>query len=341
MDGSVSPASPGDGSGVTTALVCNVQHYSLHDGAGIRTVVFLKGCPLRCRWCCNPESQSFDPEVSLVANGCLGHAQCGWCARRNPSLVEFDDRGLALPNRAALAAADDVYGACNTLEHSCPSRALRLEGKRRDVADVLAEVLKDEAFYGQDGGLTVSGGEPLAHQPFLCELLAAAQKARLNTAIETCGHAPWEALELAAEHVNEILFDVKCLDSKRHRIWTGAGNEQILDNLTKLCETHPELPKLVRTPIIPGFNDSIADVRAIIDFLDTLGGAKANISYQPLPYHRFGEGKYAALGRPYPMENTVLDDKVFAHITQLVLNSGLAAPALNAQPTMATGQKDS
>lgn len=307
----------------------NIQHYSLHDGTGIRTIVFLKGCPLTCRWCCNPESQAFAPEVSLVANKCLGRAQCGWCARACSRAVSFGKVPGAVADDACVVDRGVVARLSSAersaLVEACPAWALKVEGRWMDVGEVLAEVRRDAAFYRRGGGgLTVSGGEPLAHQPFLSELLAAARRERLRCAIETCGMAPYENLASAAEHLDEIMFDVKCIDADRHRMWTGRDNVQILGNLRRLCQDFPELPKLVRTPIVPGFNDSEDEVAGILAFLRELGGVRAHIRYQPLPYHEFGRSKYTALGRDYPMGDARLDGDVFGRIERLVRESELS-----------------
>jgi len=323
------------------ALVFNIQHYSLHDGPGIRTIVFLKGCPLRCRWCCNPESQEFGPEISYSPSKCIGKAACSWCTRICPQAMDFRDdsepskdaTGNVIPADAAILRHDVVNAlpadAVTRLANHCPAKAMTLEGKAMTVKEVLDVVQRDEVFFDRSGGgLTVSGGEPLTHRTYLRSLLAGAHERGITTAIETCGYASYAALHDAAEHLDSILFDVKSMDTVAHRQWTDFSNERILDNLRQLCRDFPDMPKLIRTPIIPGFNDSRKAVSDIIDFLHELGGTAVGIRYQPLPYHRFGAGKYAALGRPYPMGNVKLDMDLFAQIREDVLTTDLAAPAL-------------
>ncbi|NEG96982.1 glycyl-radical enzyme activating protein [Bifidobacterium sp. SMB2] len=312
-----------------SALVFNIQHYSLHDGPGIRTIVFLKGCPLRCPWCSNPESQRFGPEVSYVADKCIASMGCNRCALACPAAVSSGAEGTSpiTLNHPELDRLD--LTELTTFAKSCPSKALTLEGRPMTVDEVLDVVERDEVFFDRSGGgITVSGGEPLAHRTFLTNLLAGAHDRGITTAIETCGYAPYASLASAAEHLDNVLFDIKSMDDAKHREWTGFGNKRILDNFSRLCADHPEIPKLVRTPIIPGFNDSREGVAAIIDFLHGLGGREANITYQPLKYHRFGEGKYHALGRDYPMGSVKLDDDLFNAIRDDVLASGLAADAL-------------
>lgn len=282
-------------------FVFNIQHYSLHDGPGIRTIVFLKGCPLRCRWCCNPESQSYTPEVSYVQKKCIGEEACGFCRNACPDeAVFFDGNGHAVIDRFKC-------GNCLKCTSVCPSRAMKREGKQYSVPELLDMVERDAMFYSRSGGgLTVSGGEPLSHGSFLIRLLKEAKKRRIHTAMETCGFAEPETLLEAAEYLDTVLFDIKSMDDEKHRAYTGQGNGRILTNFQKLCESYPKLPKKVRTPVIPGFNDTPEDLEKILSFLRD----KPNVSYEPLPYHSFGRGKYHALGRPYEMGARKLSDEM-------------------------------
>lgn len=285
-------------------LVFNVQHYSLHDGPGIRTIVFLKGCPLRCRWCANPESQRLTAEVSYTQNNCLGKEKCGLCAVSCPAAAISWAGGKAHINRS-------LCTGCLGCARACPSEAIKAEGRERSVKELLDMVERDGVFYRKgQGGLTVSGGEPLTHPDFLEVLLSGAKARRLSTAIETCGFGSYDALRRAARHLDTVLFDVKCLDSARHREQTGQGNERILENFERLCADFPDLPKLVRTPVIPGFNDSVEELTRIRRWV--LG--HSNASHEFLPYHRFGEGKYKALGRPYPLGEAALSDEILRFI---------------------------
>ncbi|MCH3972222.1 MAG: glycyl-radical enzyme activating protein [Oscillospiraceae bacterium] len=244
------------------ACVFNIQHYSLQDGPGIRTTVFFKGCPLHCRWCCNPESQRTEAEP---------------------------------------------FGE-------------ETAGRMMSVDEILAEVEKDEPFYRHgDGGLTVSGGEPLLQGAFLVALLKKAKEHYLTTAIETSGCAPQSILLAAAEYLDTIYFDVKSLNTEKHREWIGRSSEQILENLKALLAAFPEKDVRVRTPVIPGFNDTERDIRNICEFLKLL----PPLHYELLPYHSYGKSKYSKLHRAYEMGDAVLDQENFKKLQKIVRTYGL------------------
>lgn len=292
------------------AYVFNIQPYSLHDGPGIRTIVFLKGCPMACRWCCNPESQKGTPELSYVQSECIGKQECAYCTRVCPAeTVSFQGEE---PHRAVIDFTKCTQ--CHRCAAVCPAQALTVKGKEYTVTEVLDIVEKEAVFYRHgEGGLTVSGGEPLSHPEFLTALLQGANERRITTAIETCGNAPYENLKRAAVYLDTILFDIKSMNTAKHKEYTGWGNERILENFTRLCKDFPDLPKLVRTPVIPGFNDTPEDIEAIRQFLR----GKPHVSYQALPYHTFGKGKYAALGRTYPMGDVALSETMKQYIADV------------------------
>ncbi len=286
------PPNPHHGS-PDRGLVFNVQRFSLHDGSGIRTLVFLNGCPLRCQWCSNPEGQTCAPQLAYDADTCIGREACGAACQRacqDDAIHPTDDGKVRVDLTACTACGECVL--------VCPPRALERLGESMSVAEVLDAAEHDSAFFARSGGgLTLSGGEPLVQADFAARLLEAARARGIGTALETSGCAPWSDLEKVCRHADEIFYDLKCMDSERHRQGTEVGNERILDNLRRLREEFPELPVVVRTPIVPGFNDAPEDVRSICDFLTALPGA---VRYQLLPYHRFGEPKYRKLGREYP-----------------------------------------
>jgi pyruvate formate lyase activating enzyme len=274
-------------------LVFNIQKFSLHDGSGIRTLVFLQGCPLACQWCSNPEGQARSPVLAFDANKCIGVTECERCVPAcGPGAIAPTQDGKAQVDRKRCTDCGDCVGAC-------PSAALELLGRSMSVEEVLEAVEEDSGFYARSGGgLTVSGGEPLAQAEFAVGLLEAAQRRGIDTALETCGHGRWEDLRALCEHADQVFYDVKCADSARHRAHVKVGNRWILENLRRLCEERPDLAIVVRTPIVPGFNDSPEDVTAIARLLRGLPGLHR---HELLPYHRFGEAKYRRLGMPVPL----------------------------------------
>lgn len=289
--------------------VFNIQRYSLHDGPGIRTVVFLKGCPLRCHWCSNPESQQGYPELAYTPSKCVGCHACFQCkALCSYGAIDQNEEGTIEINR-------EVCRNCLECVHSCPSKALHTFGRQMSVLDVIKAAEADSAFYTRSGGgLTISGGEPLMQADFVIEILKEAKKRHIDTAIETCGYAVWDDLKRVGENLKTIIYDIKSTDSNKHKQFTGVTNELILDNLIKLRQTFPKLRISVRTPVIPDFNDSEADISAILDFLNAL----PNVSYELLPYHRLGRQKYEFLGRAYPMPDTLLNKETMANINAYV-----------------------
>ena len=280
-------------------MVFNVQKYSVHDGPGIRTIVFLKGCSLSCRWCSNPESQQREPELAFNAGRCLGVSKCGHCIVACPygSITLGDDDKLRI-NRSHCTSCHMPCAA------ACPAQGLLVYGKQRTVDDVLNVVEQDMAFYARSGGgLTLSGGEPLLQGEFAVALLREARARRIKTAVETCGMVSADTVRAAAEYLNYVLFDIKHMDSAEHEAQTGLSNKHILENFRILAEEFPNLPILARTPIIPGFNDSEQAVTAIAQFLKPY----ERVEYEMLPYHRLGTQKYQFLDRPVPMGEVKLD----------------------------------
>lgn len=291
-----------------TGVVFNVQKFSVHDGAGIRTLVFLKGCPLRCRWCSNPESQNLRPERAFNPGRCLGAAVCGRCAEACPHGAIRVADGLLLHDRARCRE-------CFACVRACPSGAQTLYGEIRTVDEVLRRVERDDAFYSRSGGgLTLSGGEALMQPEFACALLREARARHINTALETCGCYPYERLHEACRVLDALMFDIKCLPADKHRAFTGADNALILDNFRRVCADFPTLPILARTPVIPGFNDTEEDVKAIAEWLPQ----QDNVRYELLPYHRMGQPKYEYLGRRYTLEGASLDEQKMERLKSLV-----------------------
>ena len=271
-------------------MIFDIRKYTIHDGPGVRVTVFLKGCPLSCLWCCNPESQNRKPELVRVAERCLG---CGLCQDTCPRGVF----GTAEEGRTIERNACDGCGLCTA---RCPGAALTLFGRTVTVDEVLAEVARDALYFeGSGGGLTLSGGEPLAQPEFAAELLwryRHEEKGR-HTAIETCGYVEWPVLERVAPLVDLFLYDIKTVDPEVHAQLTGRDNGVILENARRLTRAGHRLN--LRFPLIEGINDSPENVAATAEFARSLPGVT---QIDLLPYHRLGEPKYRRLGRDYALQ---------------------------------------
>ena len=269
----------------TRGIVFNIQRFSIHDGPGIRTIVFIKGCPLRCLWCSNPESQDPRPVLMFSQKKCIS---CGLCEKACPlHAISFGDSPYPKIDRA-------ICDNCGKCAEVCCTDALYMEGQSRSVEEVMAEVVKDRAFYNNSGGgLTLSGGETLAQPTFAYALLAIAKDQGLHTAAETTGFAPPEVLLKVVSKLDLVLYDFKHFDPVRHLEKTGVDNTLILSNLKMLCEM--KKPVVARIPIIPGFNDSLADAAGFGQILSEYKVDEVNL----LPFHQMGEHKYDLLGRDY------------------------------------------
>lgn len=287
-----------------TGIVFNVQKFSVHDGKGIRTLIFLKGCPLRCRWCSNPESQRQEPERAFNPTRCLTAPVCGMCAKACPNGAIVVVDGLLCNDR-------NRCKECFACAHACPSGAQSVYGETQTVDTVLKRVEEDSVFYARSGGgLTLSGGEAMQQPDFVLALLREARKRRINSAMETCGHYAWEKLADACGLLNTLIFDIKSANSAKHKEFVGVGNERILKNFELVCQEFPDLPLHVRTPVIPGFNDTEEDIRSIHNMLPR----RPNVRYELLPYHRMGQPKYEYIGKKYAYEGASLDQGVLAKL---------------------------
>jgi glycyl-radical enzyme activating protein/glucokinase-like ROK family protein len=286
-------------------MVFNVQRFSLHDGPGLRTDVFFKGCPLRCAWCANPESQRFQPELALSARECI---RCG----------QFEDFCADIWDHGAVTQSErDKFGQRAEV---CPGGALRWLGERRTAGNVMAEVLRDLPFYSSGGGMTLTGGEPTSQPEFAEALLRLAKEEGLSTAMETSGHTRWKVFERLLPHLDLVLFDLKHMDSAAHRRGTGVDNDLILANLRRLAEIRA--PVTVRVPLIPGFNADPDSLGAIAHFVVEQEGLEKHVSL--LPYHILGKSKYASLGRPYPWEDHPrLSQEEVQNLAQVMESYGL------------------
>lgn len=266
-------------------IVYNIQRMSTKDGPGVRTTVFLKGCPLRCHWCSNPESQSFKPQLLVFSNLCTG---CGSCEATCPNgAIRLKDGKF---NRDREICAD-----CGECVPNCPSRAREMSGKEMSVEEVMKIVDSDSLFYeNSGGGVTFGGGEPTAGGQFLHELLDAAARRAYHTCLDTCGFCPPERFKEFIPKVELFLFDNKHMDPAKHKELTGVENDIILENLHNVLASGKEVR--IRIPLMPGINDTDENISALAEFLHPRGKHEVDV----LPCHTFGHSKYAALNLPHP-----------------------------------------
>lgn len=269
-----------------SATTINIQKFSVHDGPGIRTTVFLKGCPLECWWCHNPESQSLSHEILYFEERCT---KCGICIKRcEGKALELKDNYLTI-NRGKC----NLCGKCADF---CPKNAREYVGRNFTVKELMKEIIKDEAFYEEsNGGVTFSGGEPLMHADFLKEVLEGCKIRGIHTALDTCGHASWESFEKILGKVDLFLYDIKIMNNEKHKKYVGVENKLILENLKKLSDRNCNI--FIRMPIIAGINDDDDHITEAICYLSNLNIIQVNL----LPYHKMGMDKYKRLNMEYKL----------------------------------------
>lgn len=283
-------------------LIFNIQRFSIHDGPGIRTTVFFKGCPLRCFWCHNPEGRRPQPEIQFFPERCIG---CGEC------LLKCLHHAHKLDDNFHIFIRENCQ-ACGACAETCYSTALELTGRYVTVDQVMAEILRDRMFYETSkGGVTLSGGEPVLQSDFALALLQRCQSEDLHTAIETSGNYPWHELEKLLPEIDLIMMDLKLIDPIKHKAACGDSNERILANARRLALT--DKPIIFRIPVVPTVNDSIEEIGAIVKFIQSLvelrmqhsnGKEKgAEMRLELLPFHRLASDKYRSLGLEYRARN--------------------------------------
>ena len=275
------------------AKIFNIQKYNMYDGPGVRTIVFFKGCPLRCKWCSNPESQKKGFQVLFKESQCVN---CGACVEVCPSGVHR----LSTSGLHEFAEGSTCIG-CRACESACLQKALSVVGEVKTISELMEVVEEDRSFYEMSGGgLTLGGGEALMQPEAAAALLMVCKQRGINTAIETCGYAKPEALLKVAEFTDLFLFDLKHMDSDRHHQLTGVRNERILKNLTLLLENRHNVQ--VRLPLLKGINDSQKELTELLAFLKPFKGYRNFKGIDLLPYHKLGVNKYRQLGWEYPIE---------------------------------------
>jgi pyruvate formate lyase activating enzyme len=296
-----------------SGTIFNIQRFSIHDGPGIRTTVFFKGCPLRCFWCHNPEGLRKIREIQFESERCIG---CGECARVCPEGAQELVDGVRIYHRERCVV-------CGTCVESCFAGGLQMVGQEISADQVLAEILVDRAFYATSGGgVTLSGGEPMLQPTFALSILEGCKAAGIHTALETTTHFRWETLAQALPLTDLFMIDIKHTDPEKHRAATGVSNERILANIRRLAATGK--PIIFRTPVVPGVNDTVEEIGAIADFVREVGRTQLEdgtyhperVSLELLAFHKLAADKYRSLGLEYPAAH--LEPPTKEHMAALV-----------------------
>jgi pyruvate formate lyase activating enzyme len=290
-------------------IIFNIQKYSIHDGPGIRTTIFVKGCPLRCKWCANPESINPIPEIFFRREKCDQCAKCLDVCNSNAIIIDGE----------SIEIDTSKCDLCLKCEAICSSGAISCTGRKVSVDEVIFEAMQDEVFYNNSGGgITISGGEPLFQPDFTIKLLKEFKDKAIHTTIDTTGYASWEVIDKILNYTDLILYDIKHLDPRQHFKFTGVYNEMILSNLEKILKKRARI--WIRVPVIPEFNDSKDYMQKLAKYLEEKPIEKVSL----LPYHEWGKHKYKYLGRVYPFRNAqFIDQEVIKEFKNILKSSNL------------------
>ncbi|MBO4676654.1 MAG: glycyl-radical enzyme activating protein [Oscillospiraceae bacterium] len=310
---------------MTTGRLYDIQGFSVQDGPGIRTTAFLKGCPLRCPWCHSPESQAFNKQLSWMSMRCLGLEACkSRCMKACPkNAIEEGPLKTDIATGAQLRTVHvkrELCDNCGACADKCYVEALTMCGKDYTSQELVDRLLQDKSFFETSGGgVTISGGEPLCQIDFVVEVLQCLKANGIHTALDTTGYAPWEVLERTTPYVDLYLYDLKHMDSAKHKATVAVSNERIKENAQKLAAAGKKLQ--VRIPVIPMFNWDEENIRATAEFCAGLGEAVQMV--QLLPYHNLGVMKYLRISDGKPMEATPPSDEKMAQLRDLMASYGL------------------
>ncbi|MGL5098553.1 MAG: (2S)-3-sulfopropanediol dehydratase activating enzyme [Fusobacteriaceae bacterium] len=292
-------------------VVFNIQSFTIHDGPGIRTEIFLKGCPLRCDWCGNPESLKRHREPGIFTSKCISENKCGSCKSVCPdkTMLEFKNGKLTSIDR-------EKCNNCMACAKECPADAIREWGKLMSVDECMKEILKDKSYYERSGGgVTVSGGDPILQSDFVAELFQNCKDEGIHTCFESSFYGEWKNLEKVLPYTDLFISDIKHMDKNIHKRYTGVDNSKILENLKRLTKEKKDL--ILRIPVIPNVNDSMENIIKTADFILNELGNNVKV-LQLLSFMRLGEEKYYSLGLPYKMKDINVDRESFQkHITEI------------------------
>ena len=294
-------------------LIYNLQRFAVHDGPGIRTLVYMKGCPASCLWCSSPQTQNLAPDVLYIEPHCK---RCGRCVEVCPI------GAITLSKGESVKIDRELCTGCGQCVEDCPNQALELAGYEMTVEELFLEVKKDSSFYRRsNGGVTVGGGEPMMQHEFVIEFLKECKQRYINTAIETCGYVKWDYLEKLLKYLDLVYFDIKHMDDVTHKELTGLSNELILENAKRASAVRP---MIIRIPVVPGYNDSDDNIVATARFATELGD---NIKRtELLPYHNFGTQTYRQLGRGYKLKDVEPpSDSHMKRLKEIVESCGVSA----------------